>query len=343
MPDHVFARPRGEIEVISIASEALADNLLGDPGERSVSVYLPEGYRDSGEDYPLLVDLVGFTGSGFSHTGWKPYWESVPQRVDRLVAGGAMGPVIVALPDCFTSLGGNQYINSEAMGRWADFLVGDMLDALEERFRIRPGREHRGVFGKSSGGYGAIIHGMRYADTWGAIACHSGDMGFDRLFLGDFPKTVNALAKHGGIEGFLAHVSGCDKIKGEDLHHLMVLAMGATYDPDPKGPKGIRLPVDLRTCALIEARWSRWLAHDPVHLIEDPTCQENLRTLRGLYIDCGSSDQYHIHFGTRQLADRLAELHIAHNYDEFDDNHSGVDYRMDLSLPFLYSALSDGV
>ncbi len=37
---------------------------------------------------------------------------------------------------------------------------------------------------------------------------------------------------------------------------------------------------------------------------------------------------------------RLDELGVAHRYEEFDDNHSGVDYRMDLSLPFLAAALA---
>jgi hypothetical protein len=36
--------------------------------------------------------------------GWKAFQENVPQQVDRLIASGAMGPVIVAFPDCFTTL-----------------------------------------------------------------------------------------------------------------------------------------------------------------------------------------------------------------------------------------------
>lgn len=65
----------------------------------------------------------------------------------------------------------------------------------------------------------------------------------------------------------------------------------------------------------------------------------NLRRLAGIYLDCGWRDQYQIHFGTRQLAHRLAAAGIAHLYEEFDDDHSDVDYRMDSSLPFLYRAL----
>ena len=67
--------------------------------------------------------------------------------------------------------------------------------------------------------------------------------------------------------------------------------------------------------------------------------RSNLKTLRGIYIDCGWRDQYHIHFGSRLLSKALSENRIRHTYEEFDDNHSDIDYRMDVSLPFLYRAL----
>jgi hypothetical protein len=37
-----------------------------------------------------------------------------------------MPPVVVAFPDCFTRLGGNQYINSASTGAWEDFLLHDV-------------------------------------------------------------------------------------------------------------------------------------------------------------------------------------------------------------------------
>ena len=64
--------------------------------------------------------------------------------------------------------------------------------------------------------------------------------------------------------------------------------------------------------------------------------QRNLRSLAGIFLDCGSNDQFHLHFGARILHDRLRELGIRHTYAEFPDNHSGIDYRMDDSLPWLY-------
>ena len=148
MPTHPFGAIRGRIETFSIESAALSDNMLGDPSLRSVSVYLPPGY-EAGTNTPLFVDLVGFTGSGFAHTNWKPFAENVPQRHERLVKEEKMGPCVFAFPDCFTSLGGNQYIDSTAMGNWATFLTEEMLPEIESRYGTKPGREGRAVFGKS--------------------------------------------------------------------------------------------------------------------------------------------------------------------------------------------------
>jgi S-formylglutathione hydrolase FrmB len=124
------------------------------------------------------------------------------------------------------------------------------------------------------------------------------------------------------------------------MHVLMILAMAATYDPHPASPMGIRLPLDLRTGQLDEERWARWLAHDPLTLVERPECIASLHKLKALYIDCGSRDQYFIHYGTRAFVKRLEHAEIPHRYEEFDDDHSSVDYRMDRSLPYLYEAVA---
>ncbi len=343
MPSQNFSALEGRIETITLESTAIANNILGDPTQRQIAVYLPAGYDKSDEQYPLLVDIVGFTGSGLAHVGWKAFAESVPQRVERLISEGRMGKVIVAFPDCFTSLGGNQYINSSVLGNWADFLTLEMLPALEDQFRILPGASHRGLFGKSSGGYGAIVHGMKHAEHWGAVACHSGDMAFELAYLSDFPKTLMQLARYGGsIEAFMNQMIASRKISGNDMHVLMILAMAATYDPAPELPFGIRLPVSPQTCELNDELWQRWLAWDPVRLVESETVQTNLKGLKGIYIDCGSSDQYALVFGARRLSARLASIGIEHTYDEFSDNHSSVDYRMDISLPFMYKNLMPG-
>jgi enterochelin esterase-like enzyme len=334
-----FKGPRGRVVGCDHSSACLRGNALGDPHDRRVHVYLPDGYDEASDRrYPVLYDLVGFTGSGPSHVNWMSFQENLPERLDRLIAGGQMEPVLVVFPDCFTALGGNQYIDSSAIGRYASYLTEELVPFIDGRFKTLAERGHRGVFGKSSGGYGAIVHGLRYTDTWGAVACHSGDMHFDFCYRVGLPATLNELAKHGrSVSSFLEHAHGREKLSGDELNALMTIAMAASYDPDPAAPLGFHMPLDLYTGELEEQRWRRWLRHDPIRLLSEHG--ESLRRLSLVYVDCGSRDQYHLQYGSRIFCQRLEQLGIPHHYEEFDDDHSSVDYRMDRSLPLLAEVL----
>jgi hypothetical protein len=331
------ASPRGTVHTLWRDSEVLKGNLLGDPSERRIDVYVPAGH--DGRGLPLLVDLVGFTGGGPSHSNWKNFGENLPERLDRLIATGAMPPVVAALPDCFTKLGGNQYINSTAMGRWDDFLLHEAVPMVEGRFGCG-GAGKRGCFGKSSGGYGAMVHALLHSDFWSAAACHSGDMGFDLLFAADFPKVLRAIAKtENSVEKWLQSFFAATqvKVKDADVHVLMILAMCATYDPDPDAYMGVRLPVMIDTCEIIPERWANFMKWDPLSLVEKH--HAGLKRLKALYIDCGDVDQYNLVYGARRMRKRLDVLGVPHIYEEFADDHSSVDYRMDRSLPVLAKAL----
>src|SRR5260370_5243804 len=142
-----FFGSRGSISRVTIKSQALKNNMLGDSWVRAVDVYVPAGH--DGQGLPLLVDLVGFTSSGLSHTNWVGFRENLPERLDRLIGEQRMPPVVVAFPDCFTRLGGNQYINSASTGDWEDFLLHEMLPAIEQRFECG-GSRRRGVFGQNT-------------------------------------------------------------------------------------------------------------------------------------------------------------------------------------------------
>lgn len=358
---------QGTVVVLEHVSKLLAGNPLGDPHVRKLAVWLPPQYdagagHGRGARFPMLMDMVGFTGSGLSHVAWKSFSENVPERAARLLHEGRMAPAIIVFPDCFTALGGNQYVNSSAIGPYADYLIREIIPFVDREFRTRARREYRGCFGKSSGGYGAIIHGMKYAATWGAIADHSGDAYFDFIYWADWPNTLNELAKYrartfrpgpydvralergadrgiddGRVRRFLQAVWRKPKLSNAEVHAIMNLCMAATYDPDPEAPNGFRLPFNLETGEALPQRWRTWLRHDPVNLVHRYRAQ--LRRLRGIYIDCGWKDQYHIQYGSRILSKRLHAAGIAHTYQEFDDDHSDIDYRMDVSLPFLTRAL----
>jgi hypothetical protein len=149
--------------------------------------------------------------------------ENVPERLDRLAHEG-MPRVVVAFPDCFTKLYGNQYLNSAGSGRYGDYVCDEIVPFVEARFACG-GEGKRGVFGKSSGGYGAAWHGMNRSDVWSAIAINSGDMGFDALFIPTLYDDVDALRKFDySIEKWVRHVEGQAEDEGQGSH-----------DPDGSG------------------------------------------------------------------------------------------------------------
>ena len=330
------AAPAGTVHRLELDSAVLKGNLLGDPTLRAVDVYVPHGH--DGRGLPLLVDVVGFTAGGPVHTNWKNFGENLPERLDRLIADGALPPVVVAFPDCFTRLGGNQYVNSLAMGRWDDFLRAECVPFVETRFGCG-GSGRRGIFGKSSGGYGAMVHALLYPDFWSAAAVHSGDMGMELMYRHEFVPVLRALAKQPDIRKWVDDFWDAKKTKDSDVHIIMILAQAASFDPVSDAPYGIRLPVTLDTCEIIPERWANWIKWDPLTLVE--THGADMKRLKALYIDCGDVDQYNLVYGARRMHKRLVALDVPHTYEEFPDNHSSVDYRMDISLPILAKALTD--
>ena len=330
------ATPAGTVHRLSLDSKAIASNMLGDPTLRAIDVYVPHGH--DGRGLPLLIDVVGFTAGGPVHTNWKNFGENLPERLDRLIADGALPPVVVAFPDCFTRLGGNQYVNSAAMGRWDDFLREECVPFVEAKFGCG-GAGRRGIFGKSSGGYGAMVHALLHPDFWSAAAVHSGDMGMELMYRHEFVPVLRALAKNGGdIKAWVDAFWESKKFKDSDIHIIMILAQCASFDPDPSAPYGVRLPVTLDTCEIVEDRWANWLKWDPLTLVE--SYGAGMRRMKALYIDCGDVDQYNLVYGARRMHKRLVAMDVPHTYEEFPDNHSSVDYRMDVSLPILVKALS---
>ena len=330
--------PRGRIVRFQHRSEVLAGNPWGDPLQREVAVYLPHAYSDDGSPSIALWDLAAFTNAGPGHLNWRNQGENLPDRVDRLIGTGQMEPAVVVFPDCYTSLGGNQYVNSPAVGRYADYLVEELVPFLEDRLNLVRSRSGRGLFGKSSGGYGALFQAMHHSDVWGAAASHSGDVGFDLVFRSEFPKACAVLAEcDGDPRAFLSAFWRRNQPSGRDYSALLIVAMAASYDPDPGDPSRIRLPFDVRTCTIIPERWQRWLEFDPLNMVDGHL--QALRSLHALYIDVGIYDQYHIQYGTRGLADLLNERGVPHRFEEFEGTHSGIDWRLDRSLPYLASAL----
>ena len=327
----------GRLVIEQVESRALAGNRQGDPNVRKIPVYLPPGY-DGGAAYPAIYWLHGFTGTAMAAVNVNPWVPSLPECMDRVIAAGAP-PAILVMVDGFTRFGGSQYLNSDANGRYEDFVVEETVAHIDRRYRTLAAPAHRGLNGKSSGGYGALVLAMRHPDVFGGVASHSGDVYFEACYKPDFWKFCNIVAKYGGVEGFLRAFLEMPKKTPDAITAVNIAAMAMAYSPNSQRPPfHFDLPFDPHTGEIDETMWARWLAWDPVHMAARYV--ENLATLRLIYIECGSRDQFNLHFGARQLHHRLEALGIRHEYQEFDDDHTSVNYRYVQSLRRLCEALT---
>ena len=330
---------RGTVVWERFDSEVLRGNPAGDPATRTVPVYLPPSYGEApGRRYPVVLVLTGFASRGRMLLNDNPWSPALDDRMDALVAGGC-GEMILVMPDCFTRFGGSQYLDSTATGRYETHVIEELVPWVDARFRTLAARDHRGVAGKSSGGYGALALGMKHPDVFGAVACHSGDMGFDYCYRGDVPRFCTQVQLAGGLAPWLERFEAKRQKGHDDMLALNILGMAAAYSPDPAAePFGIALPCDPATGVFREEVWQRWLRHDPLVMLDSRL--DALRSLRLLFLDCGIRDEFNLHHGAREFHRRLDAAGVRHEYQEFDDGHMNVTYRFEVSLPRLAAALA---
>ena len=328
MNDH----PRGSIQNMRHESEVLRDNPLGDPYVRDLFVYLPPGCDDGSAIYPVIYCLSGFTGRGKMLLNDSAFTPNLAERMDRLITSGTIKPMIVVLPDCFTYYGGSQYINSTATGRYEDYLTQEIVPFVDQNFRTINDRDSRAVMGKSSGGYGSLIMGMRHADLFGLVCSISGDAYFEYCLPMDFAKAFRQIK--GDPKGFMEKIWSTEK-HGRDAHSAInTIGMSACYSPNGTD---FDLPFDLETGEMRQGVWQRWLENDPVHLVEKHV--ENLKSLKLLFIDAGTRDEFALDVGARILSKKLKNHGVPHIHEEFDDGHMGISYRYDRTLELISSSI----
>src|SRR3990172_9389752 len=327
----------GTVVVERFESEVLRGNPLGDPHVREIPVYLPPGYDETAAgDYPVIYWLHGFTGIGLSSIAKSLWTPTLPELMNRVIAAGAP-PAILVMPDGSTRYGGSQYLNSPATGRYEDHIIQELVPFIDRTYQTRPGAPYRGVLGKSSGGYGAVLLAMRHPDVFGGVASPSGGMYFEACYKPFFWKALNVINRHGGIEGFLRAFEAMPKKARDASEALTILvAMGQAYSGNADG--SFDLPIDLPTGEMRPEVWARWLEWDPVVMAERHAGA--LRQMRLIYIECGRKDEWHLHYGARIFHRRLEALGVRHEHAEFDDDHGNIQYRYVESLRRLAGALS---
>ena len=285
---------RGTVVNVRHESSVLNGNPLGDPHVRDLFIYLPPGYDESGERFPTVYCLTGFTGRGQMLLNDSAFTPNFAERMDRLIAAGTIKPMIAIMPDCFTYYGGSQYINSTATGRYEDYITEEIVPFVDENFRTLADSGSRAVMGKSSGGYGSLIMGMRHADLFGMVCSIAGDAYFEHCYPMDFAKAYRIIK--GDPKAFMEKIWSTEKHDRDAHAAINTIGMAACYSPN--GTE-IDMPIDLETGEVRQDVWGRWLEHDPVRLVEKHV--ENLKSLKLLFLDGG-------HFGVSYRFDRSLEL-----------------------------------
>lgn len=325
----------GAVETRPFESDVLKDNALGDPHVREVPVYLPPAALD-GERLPVVFLLAGFTGRGQSMLETHPWRGGAVRAFDRgLKESGDKGAVLV-MPDAFTKYGGSQYVNSEATGRYADYVAVELPRFVDELYPTRPGS--RGVAGKSSGGFGALHLAMTKPGVFGAAASISGDCAFELPLGHEIVGAGRALLASGGDpRPWLEEFAESHDLSGDGHAAINVIAMSACYAPSGDSAWGFDLPFDPDTCERREDVWRRFLEFDPVVACEEHA--DALRALKWLYVEAGRKDEFGLQFGARRLVRACRRLGIDVEHAEHDGGHFGLDRRYDVVLPRMVRAL----
>jgi S-formylglutathione hydrolase FrmB len=332
---------QGRVDEVSFESAVLRGNPLGDPWERPLWVYLPPGYDAHPEQrYPVIYQIQGLTGQLDMWRNRSAFRPTVHELIDTLFATPDVPPCLVVQVDCWTSIGGSQFLDSPATGRYHTYLCEEIVPWIDAHYRTLPAREHRGIAGKSSGGYGAMVTPMLRPDLWGGLATHAGDALFEACYLPAFPRSVRLLRDHyaGSFARFWEDFRSRPAFsKDGDDYLLNDWCMAACYSADEDGT--VRLPYDTGTGLLIPEVWERWLHWDPVRMVDRHA--EALRSLRAIYIDCGTRDQHYLDLGAEAFRQALRRIGVSDVYFElFDATHAAIEYRYPTGLRYLAERLA---
>ncbi|MQA14026.1 MAG: enterochelin esterase [Pseudonocardiaceae bacterium] len=332
----------GRLDEHVITSALLRDNPLGDPDQRPLWVCVPPGYDDEPDRrYPTVYVIQGYTGHLTMWRNRTPFRQPFPETADALFAGGGAPPAVVVYVDAWTAYGGSQFVDSPGTGRYHSYLCEEVVPFVDDRYRTLPGPAHRAIMGKSSGGFGAMITPMLRPDLFGALATHAGDALYEHCYIPEFGKAARYLRDHDGDIGawwddFRSRVAFT--AKGDDTL-LMMLGVAACFSARADGTP--ELPFDPVTGALRERVWQRWLDWDPVRMVD--RYAEALRSLRAVWIDAGTRDEFSLDLGARAFRAELARIGVPDErvcFELFDGTHGGIDYRYPLALGWLCERLS---
>ena len=294
-----FMFSQGIVEYGSFHSDSLDEN-------RNYTIYLPEGYYESDEEYPVVYFLHGFGGTNNSYNTFH-------SSLNSMMSDGTIINMIVVSADGNTDLySGSFYTNSILNGDYEDYIAYDLVNHIDTSFRTLAMKEFRGLSGHSMGGYGAFRLGLYHSDIFSSFAAHSGPIHLENL---NNPFLINVIL----IEAFFGALE-----PNNGPMTLMMFGLSAAFSPNlDNDPWYVDLPMDSGG----NVNWDVfeiWQAHDPYLLIDDHL--ETLAT-QNIYFDCGNQDELQLYPHSQDMHDKLFDLGIPHTFAPYSGTHSGSIYQ----------------
>jgi S-formylglutathione hydrolase FrmB len=331
----------GRLDRHTFSSQLLRDNPLGDSAERPLWVYVPPGYDDSDIRYPAVYVIQGYTGHVGMWANRQPYRQPFIETADAVFAGGKVPGCVVVYADAWSKYGGSQFVDSPGTGRYHSYLCDEIVPWVDAHYRTIANRESRAVSGKSSGGFGAMITPMLRPDLFGALATHAGDTLYEHCYVPEFGKAARFLREYGHdiTRWWDDFTSRPSFTKEADETLLMMLGCSACFSARDDGT--VELPFDPVTGALRPALWQRWLDWDPVRMV--PRHADAIRSLRAVWIDAGTKDEWFLDLGAAAFRAEIEEAGLPGervSFELFDGGHGGIDYRYPLALAWLAERLA---
>ncbi|SJK84787.1 alpha/beta hydrolase-fold protein [Cuniculiplasma divulgatum] len=313
-----------EIEAVS-----LKNNYLNDPWKRKITI-IEHNVNDT---TPILIGLAGFYGSSSSFFNRSFTSIDFMGVLNKIINHDRVNSFIIALPDSMTSLGGNQYLNSIAVGNYEDYIVNDVMGYLKTRYGIR----NTGLFGKSSGGFGAYNLTIRNPEKFQGFIDVSGDCGFEYSYIRDFPDAIRMI-RNNGLSEIIRQFKEKDFHTMAELNTMNIIAMAAFYSPDNGEERKISLPFNVNTGEIKSNIWFRWKAYDPLVNVYDHF--EKLREKK-IILQTGKNDEFSLNLGIEGLSKILLTHSVDHVSQTYEGGHFGIDYLYLDSIPELISYLRE--
>ncbi|MCB0393561.1 MAG: enterochelin esterase [Bdellovibrionales bacterium] len=327
----LFRLENFEVSELIIQSEALSRNPLGDSSTRRCPTLIP---KNKSESLTVVFVLAGFAGNGVNYFGVRSFENNFPQLIDLKVSQDEAPSAIYVFVDAMTSIGGAQFINSEAVGRYEDYIIEEIVGAVRDHTPAAKDSNQWCVMGGSSGGYGALHLASKYPSVFSLIGAIAPDSYFESVYLKDFYETAETLKSIVSTEKLKQWMESGGLEKRNGFRVLNAAAMTACYSP--KSSTDLNYPIDLDTGILKPDVWREWKSKDPVEFLAQREFE-----WRGAFLEVGLFDEEYLLYGARQIRNILQSKNVKHHYAEFKGGHRDLSDRRPDFLMWLYQALKN--